>query len=373
MRPLVPPHIRPAAHALGRRRAQAHPTEAPTNEVASADSCRQLHEFSALPLQADASLAVWRLASPWAHIVGDLPGLGPALACTANAHASLARSGPCAPLLPASAFAEGLGLVHGEGLTLRLCFARWAHGFALARRLADGAVQRSLVFFDAHGDRAHALQLAPGSDGQAFQSLLDRHAVPAARRTREASPIVLAPRPQRSAELPDARIDLRACHEAWRSMRHPHDFTALMQAFGLGRLQALRLAPPGHAQPLGPSSAHEALAHAAQLGVPLVVTVGNHGASHTHTGHLPHVDMQGSRVRAQGHGSHLSLDEAAIDTAWLVRRPSTAGLQQSLECFDAHGGLIAMLSGARSPGHARLCAWQQVLGALQTEPAVLPG
>jgi hypothetical protein len=31
-----------------------------------------------------------------------------------------------------------------------------------------------------------------------------------------------------------------------------------------------------------------------------------------------------------------------------------------------------MLSGAGAAGHARLCAWQQVLNGLQTEPTVIP-
>ncbi len=359
----------------GRAPLSSWPSEALAHKVdaeVDPEDCRHLHRLSNAPLDAGAAWQVWRLLSPWASIVADLPDLGPALTSTANAHACLARSGPMPTLSPPSAFGEGLGLARADETTLRLYFARWAHGFAIQHTLADGAIQRSVAFFDLHGSRTHSLHLGPSPDERAFQRLLARHARPGTRHRHAENAPLLAPHPQPMPERPDHTVDLPAFHRAWASMRSAHGLSTLVQAFGLSRLQALRLAPPGYVQRLAHSSVHEAVAHAAQLGVPLVVTVGNRGAAHTHVGLLPNVVMQGSRVHAEGPHTQLSLDEAAIASVWLVRHPTAEGLQHTLESFDANGELITLLSGSRQAGHARLCAWQQILSGLWTEPAPLP-
>jgi len=312
----------------------------------------------------DSPMSARRLRAHWPQIVASLETLGEVMALTRNdacvhekvgiySHTSL--SGPAQ---------NPVGLVLGGAIDLRIFYRRWAHGFAVEERLADGAMQRSLQFFDAQGQAIHKVFLRPASKVAAFFDLIDQFAAPALSTGINVTALAAAPAP-----TPDAEVDAAGLRQAWASMRDTHEFFGLLQRFAVTRTQALRLADPGFAQAVPVASAHEVLTRAAQLGVPIMVFVGNPGLIQIHSGPLQRVEVMGPWLNVLDPGFNLHLREDHIADAWLVKKPTSDGLVHSLELFDATGETIAMFFGERQPGQAERCDWRHLLASLSPEAA----
>jgi len=301
-------------------------------------------------------LQATRLQADWPLLIESLEPLGTVMALTRNNTCVHEKVGvyACASHSP-----QGIGLVLNGAIDLRIFYKHWAHGFAVRECLADGAVQRSLQFFDAAGQATHKIFLRPESQLPAFDALVARFA------DVEQQPGFTSGQAWREpAERPDAEIDCAAFHEAWASLRDTHDFFGLLQRFGLSRTQALRLADPKFVQPVPNSSAHELLSRAAQAGVPIMVFVGNDGVIQIHSGLVQKIAVRGPWVNVLDADFNLHLREDHIAKAWIVRKPTLDGLVCSLELFDAQGRTIAMMFGERKPGKAERCDWRALLESL---------
>lgn len=309
------------------------------------------------PFVADESpLQATRLRAEWPQLIESLAPLGDVMALTRNESCVHEKVGTYSN---ASAAGHGMGLVLGGTIDLRLFYSQWAHGFAVRERLSDGALQRSLQFFDAAGTAIHKVFLRPESKLEAYGDLVAHFAT-------EAQQPGLEPRatPVEPIEQPDSEIDVPAFRAAWASLRDTHEFFGLLRKFGLSRTQALRLADPKFVQALPPSSAHELISRAAQQGVSIMVFVGNAGMIQIHSGPVQKVAVMRPWINVLDAGFNLHLREDHIDSAWLVRKPTVDGLVCSLELFDSAGRTIAMLFGERKPGQAERCDWRALLDSL---------
>lgn len=309
----------------------------------------------------ESPLQARRLRPEWAELIAALEPLGELMALTRNdscvhekvgVYRHSSRQGP-------------VGLVLGGAIDLRLFYSHWCHGFAVQERLADGALQRSLQFFDAAGAAIHKVFLRPESDLLAYEALCARFAAP------DQQPgLQTAPAWQEPAERPDAEIDAAALRRDWASLRDTHEFFGLLRQHGVSRTQALRLADPAYALPLATSSALELLQRAAQQGVSIMVFTGNPGMIQIHSGPVQRVAVMGPWINVLDPGFNLHLREDHIASAWLVRKPTVDGLVSALELFDAQGRNIAMLFGERKPGQAERCDWRALLDSLiEARPA----
>jgi putative hemin transport protein len=308
---------------------------------------------------AESPLRARRLRAEWPQIVAALEGLGEVTACTRNVSCMHEKTG----IYRNTSTDRDTGQVLGMHIDLCLFYRHWAHGFAVDERLVDGSMQRSLQFFDAQGLAVHKVLLRAASDVDAFYALVARFGSP-----QLAAGIEVA----RGAAAPacrcDDEVDVAAFRDAWASMRDTNEFSPLLERFGLGKLQALRLASPAFADQVEPASAQEVLSRAAQDGVPLVVMAGNAGAVQAHTGPVKRVAVTGPCVHVRDDGFNLHLREDRIAAAWIVRKPTSEGLVHSLELFDADGNAIAALQGERKPGGAERCEWRHLLATLSREP-----
>ncbi|MBB4844188.1 putative hemin transport protein [Paucibacter oligotrophus] len=305
------------------------------------------------PLQAQ------RLRAEWPEIITALESLGDVMALTRNESCVHEKIGT----YRASSHQRGIGLVLGGAIDLRLFYAAWAHGYAVCERLADGALQRSLQFFDAAGVAIHKVFLRPQSQLAAYEQLLVQF------RAEDQTPgLILAEGPAEPQEQADALIDVAGLRSAWASLRDTHEFFGLLKRFGVSRSQALRLAAPGYAQALPAGSAHELISRAAQDGVSIMVFVGNPGMIQIHSGPVQKVVVMGPWLNIMDAAFNLHLREDQIASAWLVRKPTVDGLVSSLELFDAQGRTIAMLFGERKPGQAERCDWRSLLDSLAETP-----
>jgi putative hemin transport protein len=254
---------------------------------------------------------------------------------------------------------ERVGVVASGNIDLRAFYSKWAHGFAVSETTMRGQ-QHSLQFFDISGVAIHKIYLRENSDVQAFQSLTKHFA------DDSQQPGLYAENPvPKSPEQPDQQIDVQALHQAWAALRDTHDFFSLLQAHGVSRVQALRLAQPKFVQQVHCAEVLRVLTAAAAREIPLMAFVGNHGMLQIHSGPIHKVWYAKPWLNVLDVSFNLHLRMDHIDTAWIVKKPTVDGVVTSFEVFDAQGDAIAMLFGLRKPGQSELSAWRDLLDEIQ--------
>ena len=158
-------------------------------------------------------------------------------------------------------------------------------------------------------------------------------------------------------------------HAGWDALEDTHEFFGLLRRFGLGRVQALRLAGPDRARPVAASALSTVLRSAAGSGLPIMVFVGNRGCIGIHTGPVHRIKAMGPWLNVLDPGFNLHLREDRIATAWVVRKPTADGIVTSLELFDAAGETIAFLFGRRKPSEPELDGWRALAAGLAAPEA----
>jgi putative hemin transport protein len=307
---------------------------------------------------AESPLKARRLRGDWPQILAGLEAVGEVMALTRNESCVHEKVG----VYSKTSVNGHVGLVLGGAIDLRVFYGQWAHGFAAEERLTDGAVQRSLQFFDTQGQAIHKVFLKPASNLAAYHGLVAEFGS-----ARVSAGITITAAAAKVAEKSDAEIDLAGFQAAWTSMRDTHEFFGILKKFGLSRTQALRLAPTDYAHAVPVASAHEVLTRAAQDGTSIMVFVGNPGMIQIHSGPVQRVEVMGPWLNVLDEGFNLHLREDHIARAWLVKKPTSDGLVHSVELFDAQGETIAMFFGERKPGVAERCDWRKLLASLSPE------
>lgn len=290
------------------------------------------------------------------EIVKRVPELGTVMALTRNEHCVHEKIGP---YLDVSA--NGMvGLVLGELIDLRVFYAHWAHAFAVTNKMPQGE-QRSLQFFDKHGDAVHKIFLRPESNVEAWQRLVDDF------RAADQTPgITTEPRPAAPAEKPDAEIDVAGFRTAWAGMTDTHEFFPLLKRFKVARTQALRLADPQFARPVSTDAFAWTMHTVCESNVPIMVFVGNPGMIQIHTGPISNIKVMDRWFNVMDPDFNLHLLEPSIASVWVVRKPTSDGIVTSVELFDGDGETIALVFGKRKPGIPESEAWREVVAQIPT-------
>lgn len=296
----------------------------------------------------DEPAAATRLRPDWPALLAALGGLGEVTALTRNADAVHEKTG----IYGKPAGGPQIALFTGEAIDLRLFLDHWAVAWAV-----EAAGRRSLQVFAADGTAAHKVYATARTDSAAWARLVADFAA-------TLPPFAATPAPPAPPARPDAAIDLSGLRAAWDGLRDTHHFHALLARFAVTRLQAMRLAGADRARPVAPASLRAALEAAAANGLPIMVFVANPGCIQIHTGPIATLRATGPWFNILDPGFNLHLRETAIDSAWVVRKPTDDGIVTALELFDAQGGLIATLFGARKPGHKELDGWRTLCSSL---------
>ena len=300
---------------------------------------------------------VVRLEPRFIELFEEMPQLGEVMALTRNEAAVHEKDGPYEHM----SHNADVGLALGQAIDLRIFYRNWASGFAVREEIEHG-LQKSLQFFDAQGQAVHKVFLRPHSNHAAFDALVERWQMPDQidGLTLENAPL---PIPMRL----DSSIDLSGFHAAWDAMTDTHQFFGLLRTFGLTRTQALRLAEPQRARPVAVDTLEIVLKRAAEIELPIMVFVGNHGMIQIHTGPVKQIRVMGPWLNVIDPGFNLHLRADMIASAWVVSKPTHDGVVTSLELFDEDGANIAMLFGARKPGTPELDDWRTLLADLETQ------
>ncbi len=299
---------------------------------------------------------VTRLSNQWAALIEGVEALGEVMALTRNQHAVHEKVGTYQNI----DIGPHVGLVLDKDIDLRIFVSQWAYGFAVENEDARSKkVRHSLQFFDKHGTAVHKIFMRPTSDMDAYKTLVATH-----RSDDQQFIAQVEPAPTPKSETPDEEIDVEGFQQNWKDLQDTHDFFGMLRKFGVGRTQALRLAPEGFSWKVKPESLRQTLQQASADDIPIMVFVGNRGMIQIHTGPVNKLLETGPWYNVLDPGFNLHLREDAIDTAWVVRKPTVDGVVTSLELFDKDGGNIAMLFGERKPGIKELLTWRQVAESL---------
>lgn len=343
--------LSPALADLAPRRAELRAAEP---KLYARDQAIRLGVSECELLALDEGQGVTRLRPDWASLLGGLGALGPVMALTRNADAVHEKTGTYGTLDGGAHVA----LFLGEEIDLRLFLNRWRHAWAVQAP----AGRRSLQVFGPDGGAVHKVFATEATDLDAWMALVARHAEPAG------GPLELSPARTSKPPKPDADVDVPTFLAGWDGLRDTHHFHSLLLRHKLARTQALRLAGDGRARPVRPGALRDTLEAAAASGMAVMVFVGNPGCIQIHTGPVQTLRAAGEWFNVLDPAFNLHLRETAIDTAWIVAKPTDDGQVTSLELFDGGGETIATLFGKRKPGQAEDPAWRGLLERLPGLP-----
>jgi putative hemin transport protein len=258
-----------------------------------------------------------------------------------------------------------MGNVVGPDIDLRFFLTRWAFGFAVADETKDGTFRYSLQFFDAAGMAIHKVYLEPESDVAAFHAIVEEFRDP-----EQTAPVPTGAPSVAAGEEPDSEIDLAGFRAGWEGLQDTHEFFGLLKRFKVARRQALRLIGSDWATAVAPGVATALLRAAAESKLPIMVFVGNPGMIQIHTGPVSRIVPFGDKdewINVLDDAFNLHLLQTAVDSAWVVRKPTRDGQVTSVELFDAEGELVVQFFGKRKPGEPELEEWRAVAARLEAE------
>lgn len=281
------------------------------------------------------------------EILKDVINLGEVMALTRNNSVVHERKG----IYDNISFEGPVGLAVNKDIDLRLFMMHWKYAFAVSE-----GDRKSIQFFDKSGDATHKIYVTPLSNVEAYETLVakftaeDQHAV-----------LTFEAYPAAPAELADSDIDVATFQDGWKNLKDSHEFFGLTRAHKLTRTQALRLAPTEYVQKVPNGAARKVMDMAAGRQVPIMVFVSNRGCIQIHSGTVTKVMEAGPWYNVLDPKFNLHLNEKDIDSAFIVRKPSTDGNVTSLEVFDAKGEMIVQFFGARKPGIPELETWRALV------------
>ncbi len=293
-----------------------------------------------------------RLLPRFVELFEEVPLLGPVMALTRNDSAVHEKDGAYQKM----SHNGHVGLALGEAIDLRIFYSQWRFACAVIEEIARGAEktwQKSLQFYDLHGEAVHKVFLREHSDHEAFDALVARWRDP------EQQPgMTVEPVPPAAIDTPDSEIDVDGFRAAWKGMTDTHQFFGLLRDFGVSRTQALRLAPPQFVRQVDNNATRTILEQAAASALPIMVFVANRGMIQIHSGAVANVKVMSPWLNVLDPGFNLHLREDLIASSWVVSKPTSDGEVTSLELFNHEGNTIAMLFGVRKPGQPELAAWR---------------
>lgn len=243
----------------------------------------------------------------------------------------------------------------GGPIDLRFQFAKWKYAFAVTQPGREGAVSRSLQFFDANGNAVHKLYLRDDANIAVFDKLVADF-----RNPNQSATLDVAPLAPKAAEKPDSAVDVKEFQSAWQEMTDVHQFNRIVSEFGLTREQAMRLAPAGVVQKVAPQAVRKLLQDAAKDQVAIMAFLGNGALTQIFSGKVHKVEEAQGWFNVLDPDFNLHLRDSALRSGYVVRR---AGVT-SVEFFDDQGDLVVTFFGVRERGKPQPQSWIDLTASL---------
>jgi putative hemin transport protein len=301
--------------------------------------------------------------------------LGTVLALTRNENGVLERTGVATRLKPQEEIV-GLdadkekerearlrniagGYLGGE-IDLRFTFKNWKYAFAVVQPGKDGALSRSLQFFDTHGNAAHKIYVKSDAGVAVFDKLVADFRNPL-----QSAELRVEAVPAKVAEKPDSAIDVKEFQLAWHELSDVHQFNRLLTEFGVSREQAMRLAPAGAVQRVTPLAVRQLLEESARQKLDIMAFLGNESVIQIFSGKINKVQEAGGWFNVLDPAFNLHLRDTAFTSGYVIKR---AGVT-SVEFFDKNGGLVVSFFGVRERNKPQPQSWTDMTAALPKDTA----
>lgn len=300
-----------------------------------------------------------RLSGHLAELLHALSTIGQAKAITRNNYVVNIQTGR----YDNPRFSDHAGLFLNPGqLDLRMFFAQWDSMFALAEQVGS-QIQRSIQFFDKHGDAIHKVYACEHTDMKAWQDIVDHYT------STDNPPLQLdAIATFSTREISD---DIKQqIEQQWRDMSDVHQFFTLLKAHNLSRQQAFRIVSNELAWQVSTDSLSQILSLAHQAQNEIMLFVGNRGCVQIFTGvinTLSPLKMESSEIdwlNVSSTNFNLHIIENGISECWVTRKPTQDGFVTSLEVFDNQGNQIIQVYGRRTEGLPEQTQWNQQILSL---------
>ena len=326
-------------------------SEQPGLRIRAAASVIGVSELELLITQLGREVTILR--PEFNEILRRAGGLGYVMALTRNDDCVMERKGYYANGILDKAL---VGVFVGEAIDLRIFFNHWAYAFASMEQTED-RLKCSLQFFSKEGEAMHKIFLNDKSNVEHFHLLVDEFKSPS-----QQWEGIIAPKPEKEAEISDALIDVEGFRHEWISLRDTHEFFPMIYKYNLTRTQALRLAPVGgYAVRVEEKTLRNVLKDAVKTQLPIMIFVANKGALQIFTGRINSLVDHNEWLNVLDPEFNLHLIESSIDQCWIVRKPTLDGFVTSVECFNSHGEQILQVFGKRKPGVEELQEWRKLV------------
>jgi putative hemin transport protein len=243
----------------------------------------------------------------------------------------------------------------GGPVDLRFHFTKWKHAFAVVQPGRDGAVSRSLQFFDENGNAIHKVYLKDEGKVAVFDKLVADF-----RHPQQDGELGIVAAPLKAAGTPDASVDVKEFQQAWKEMSDVHQFNRIVSEFKLSREQALRLAPAGVVTKVAPQAVRQLLEQAAARQVPIMAFVGNGGVTQIYSGKVNKVQEAGGYFNVLDPDFNLHLRDRSLRAGYVLQR---AGVT-SVEFYDDKGERVVTFFGVRERGKPQPQPWLDLAAAL---------
>ncbi|MBB3117646.1 hemin-degrading factor [Pseudoduganella violacea] len=243
----------------------------------------------------------------------------------------------------------------GGDIDLRFHFANWKHAFAVVQPGRDGAITRSLQFFDAQGNAAHKVYLKNEAGIAAFDKIVADF-----RHPQQTGELKIAGAAPKAAEKADSAVDVKEFQLAWQEMTDVHQFNRIVREFGLTREQAMRLAPAGVVQRISPQAMRKLLDDSAKQQLSIMAFLGNDAVTQIFSGKIEKTAASGEWYNVLDPNFNLHVRESALKTGYIVQR---AGVT-SVEFFDKDGELVVTFFGVRERAKPQPQSWVDLTRSL---------
>ncbi|WP_291408723.1 ChuX/HutX family heme-like substrate-binding protein [Devosia sp.] len=286
-------------------------------------------------------------------VLKGLTGVGEVMALTRNESAVHEKIGPYEKV----SFNPHASIVLGDEIDLRIFPSRWVHGYAVEKAAEDGAIKRSLQFFDRAGNAVHKVHSRPETDVAAWGALVET-----LRHDEQADTIAVTPyAPVEVAGDPASLADLR---QAWSAMTDTHQFFGMLKKLNFHRLDAVETVGEDFAWQLDHTAVDAMFRKVAGTDLPLMAFVGNEGCIQIHSGPISNVSAMGPWLNVLDKTFHLHLRLDHVTAAWAVRKPTKDGHVTSVELYDENRELIIQFFGQRHEGVDERVEWRAVVEQL---------
>jgi putative hemin transport protein len=285
-------------------------------------------------------------------ILDELPKLGRVMSLARNENCVHEVTGAYPALIREAG--GMIGLVHGGEQDIRWFFYCWK--FAVAVRSGEGKNERfSLQFFDKSGTAVQKVFLTEDSNRAAYDTIVETFGT-------ETRTVELEAIPHRPGN--PAPADPELFKTEWSALQDTHDFFGLLRKHKVSRRGALKHAPEGMVHPLPLTAVPALIKGLAASAVRCMFFVGNRGSIQIFSGEIKKTLRTGPWFNVLDPGFNLHLRDSAIDSAWLVRKPTVDGIVTSVECFDKDGEMVVQVFGDRKPGKEELPRWRALAESL---------